>query len=311
MFNSTHTLVGLAIARTGIDKWVPRAAVTAVIAANLPDIDIVFDIAGVPSYIEHHRALTHSIVGIPILSLALAGSMYIFTRNFWRTFAVALLVMATHPALDYSNPYGWRPFLPFSGTWYYGDTLFILDPVIDLILLMGIVVGFLVKRAKTALAYASMAIVLAYIGIHIHARNTARNDLAGYTANISDYQRSAVLPRFMDYRMWDGIISTRDSWVKVRIDTETATVKEVARMPKMQNTQVIDKAAETRTARAVLGFARFPITRVQMTENGYRVTFLDFRFYDEMSHRSFAANVEMDESMNVINEALAFNEQIE
>ena len=148
MFNSTHTFVGLAIARTGVDKWVPRAAVTAVIAANLPDVDIVFDIAGVPSYIEHHRAFTHSIVGIPVLSLALAGGMYIFTRNFWRTFAVALLAMATHPALDYSNPYGLRPFLPFSGTWYYGDTLFILDPVIDLILLLGIIVGSLSSRQR-------------------------------------------------------------------------------------------------------------------------------------------------------------------
>src|SRR5207247_4842903 len=120
MFNSTHTFVGLAVARTGLDKWVPRAAVTAVIAANLPDVDIVFDLAGVPSFIEHHRGFSHSIVGIPLLSLALAGCMYVFTRNFWRTFVVALLVMATHPALDYSNAYGLRPFLPFTGSWHYG-----------------------------------------------------------------------------------------------------------------------------------------------------------------------------------------------
>src|SRR5262245_21036324 len=115
----------------------------------------------------------------------------------------------------------------------------------------------------------------------------------------------------MDYRMWDAIISTRASLLKVRIDTDTATVKEVARMPNVHNTHVVEQAAETRTARAVLGFARFPITRVQMTANGYRVTFMDFRFYDEVTHRSFAAAVELDESLNVTNEALAFNEQIE
>ena len=40
MFNSTHTFVGLAIARTGAEKWVPHATITAVIASNLPDIDI-------------------------------------------------------------------------------------------------------------------------------------------------------------------------------------------------------------------------------------------------------------------------------
>ena len=150
MFNTTHTFVGLAIARTGLDKWVPRAAVTALIAANLPDIDIVADLKGMPSYLEHHRGITHSIVGIPLLSLALAGAMYIFTRHFWRTFVVALLAMATHPALDYSNAYGLRPFLPFDGTWFYGDTIFIIDPVMDLVLLLGIIGGEVFKKARSA-----------------------------------------------------------------------------------------------------------------------------------------------------------------
>ena len=311
MFNSTHTFVGLAVARTGLDKWVPRAAVTAVIAANLPDVDIVFDLAGVPSFIEHHRGFSHAIVGIPLLSLALAGCMYVFTRNFWRTFVVALLVMATHPALDYSNAYGLRPFLPFNGSWHYGDTLFIIDPVIDFILLLGIVFGGFFKRARAAMAYGSMLIVLVYIGIRINARNTAQEDLNGYTSKITDYQTSAVLPRFVDLRMWDGIVRTEDSFVKVKIDTETGIVREVARMPTIRNTQVINKAAATRTAKAVLGFARFPITRVQGTQSGYRVTFLDFRFYDEVDHISFAAEVQMDHSMNVIKETLAFNQTIE
>jgi inner membrane protein len=311
MFNSTHTLVGLAIARIGLDKWAPRAAITAVIAANLPDVDIVYDLAGVPSYIEHHRGITHSIVGIPLLSLALAGGMYIFTRNFWRTFVVALIVMATHPVLDYSNPYGLRPFLPFKGTWYYGDTLFIIDPLIDLILLLGIVVGGFFKRAKPAMAFASMIIALVYIGIRINVRNIAEHHLADYTSKIVDYQASAVLPRFVDLRMWNGIVRTADCLVKVNIDTEAGTVTEVARMTKIQNTELIDKAAATRAARALLGFSRFPLTRVHGTQTGYRVLFVDFRFYDEVSRRSFAALVEMDHSMNVISDRLAFNERIE
>ena len=79
----------------------------------------------------------------------------------------------------------------------------------------------------------------------------------------------------------------------------------------MKNTQIVDRAAATPTARAVLGFARFPITRLQATQSGYRVTFLDFRFYDEVSHRSFAADVEMDHSMIITKETVAFNETIE
>ena len=72
MFNSTHTLVGLALARTGLDRWIPRAALTAVIAANLPDIDIVTQFAGTTTYLNYHRGLSHTIVGTPLLSFALA-----------------------------------------------------------------------------------------------------------------------------------------------------------------------------------------------------------------------------------------------
>src|SRR5213596_387521 len=130
MFNSTHTFVGLAVAQSGLDEWVPRAALTAVIAANLPDIDILSDLASMPSYLEHHRGITHSIVGIPCLSLILALALFPLPRNLWRTFVVALVAMATHPILDYLNNYGLRPFLPFTETWYYGDALFIIDPVL-------------------------------------------------------------------------------------------------------------------------------------------------------------------------------------
>src|SRR5436309_3221232 len=82
MFNSTHTFVGVAIARTGLDRWVPRAVITAAIAANLPDIDIVTAMSGTPMYLEYHRGITHSIVGIPILALLLTAVMYYFSENF-------------------------------------------------------------------------------------------------------------------------------------------------------------------------------------------------------------------------------------
>jgi inner membrane protein len=311
MFNSTHTFVGFAISRTGLAKWVPHATMTAVIAANLPDIDIVAEIGSMPSYIEHHRGITHSIVGVPLLSLALAGGLYAFTRNFWRTFVVALIAMATHPALDFSNPYGYRPFLPFNGTWYYGDTVFIIDPIMDLILLLGIIGGAFFKKAKPAMAFASMAIVLLYIGERVSVRNTAKMDLDAFTSKLADHQTSAVLPRFMDLHTWEGIVGTRESFVKVNIDTRNGAVTEIARIPKMKMSPIAEKAAATPTVKTFLGFARFPITRVQATESGYRVTFLDFRFYNPDTRSSFAAEVQMDHSMRVTNETLAFNARIE
>ncbi len=118
MFNSTHTLVGLAAARTGLNRWVSGAAITAVIAANLPDIDIVTGFLGTTTYLQYHRGITHTFVGVPLLSAILAVLMYPLSGNFFKTYVVALIAIATHPALDFANTYGLRPFLPWHGTWY-------------------------------------------------------------------------------------------------------------------------------------------------------------------------------------------------
>ena len=311
MFNSTHTFVGFAVARTGLDKWVPRAALTAVIAANLPDIDIIADLQGMPSYLEHHRGITHSIVGIPLLSLILAAVMFVFTQHFWRTFVVALLAMATHPILDFSNPYGLRPFLPFQGTWYYGDTVFIIDPIMDLILLLGIIGGAVFPKVRRALSVAAMTFVLVYIGVRINLRNDAEARLDTFKEQIGDIQKSAVLPRWMDLRTWDGIVETDESLMKVNIDTTSGVVKEVARIPKIHTSPIIARAAEAPSASALLAFARFPVTRIQHVESGYRVTFMDFRFYNEASQTSFASHVQIDRSMKIVQDSLRFNESIE
>jgi inner membrane protein len=311
MFNSTHTFVGFAVARTGLDKWVPRAALTAVIAANLPDIDIIADLKGMPSYLEYHRGITHSIVGIPLLSLILAAVMFVFTQHFWRTFVVALLAMATHPILDFSNPYGLRPFLPFQGTWYYGDTVFIIDPIMDLVLLLGIIGGAVFEKARRTLSFAAMILVLVYIGVRVNLRNDAEARLDTFKAEISDIQKSAVLPRWMALRTWDGIVETDESLVKVNIDTTSGVVREVARIPKTHLTPIIAKAAEAPSASALLAFARFPVSRIQHIESGYRVTFMDFRFYNEASQTSFASHVQIDHSMKIVQDSLRFNESID
>jgi inner membrane protein len=81
MFNTTHTLVALALAKAGFDRWSRHASWTAVIASNLPDIDIAAGLYDMPAYIEYHRGITHSVVGIPLLSIVLAAVMYKFIHG--------------------------------------------------------------------------------------------------------------------------------------------------------------------------------------------------------------------------------------
>src|SRR3989442_9866194 len=182
MFNSTHTLVGLAIARIGFDSWVPRAAITAVVAANFPDIDIVTAFSSTGTYLEYHRGITHTFLGVPLLALALTAVLSVFSGSFWKTYLVALISMATHPLLDYTNTYGLRPFLPWNPTWYYGDLLPIIDPYLDAVFFTGILAGEGSRNNKRFITWLFLGIVILYLVARLELRSIATSQVQTFAA---------------------------------------------------------------------------------------------------------------------------------
>ncbi|MFO8028582.1 MAG: metal-dependent hydrolase [Cyclonatronaceae bacterium] len=54
---------------------------------------------------------------------------------------LAFLGVWSHPLLDWLNTYGIRLMMPFSDTWFYGDTLFIIDPWFWLLAGAGVVLA--------------------------------------------------------------------------------------------------------------------------------------------------------------------------
>src|SRR3954470_12648667 len=143
--NLTHSLVGLAAAKAGLGRLSPYATVVCVAAANLPDADIVA-LAGGPSYyLANHRGITHSIVGALALGVLFPALFVAVERlvarasgrepraRLWGLMLCSLLLIASHPLLDWTNSYGVRPFLPWDGRWIYGDILFVVDPWVWLV----------------------------------------------------------------------------------------------------------------------------------------------------------------------------------
>jgi inner membrane protein len=140
MDNLTHSLVGLAAAKAGLERVSPGATALCVIAANAPDADILTLMGGKWTYLHHHRGITHSIVGTLLLALLIPALFYvgdlIVARvrqraprvKFGGLLVASLVVSATHPLMDWTNNYGLRPLLPWSGQWFYGDLVFIVDP---------------------------------------------------------------------------------------------------------------------------------------------------------------------------------------
>ena len=159
MDNLTHSLIGLASAKAGLERLSPYATSVCVVSANIADADFVTLFFGDRwTLLQHHRGITHSIAGtiaigflIPVVAFAIER-LFVKVRKgsprirFRGLLLASLIAAATHPLLDWTNNYGVRPLLPWSGRWFYGDLVFIVDPYIWLVL--GGIVFLLTSNSK-------------------------------------------------------------------------------------------------------------------------------------------------------------------
>jgi len=313
MFNSTHTLVGLAIARTGVDKWVPYATATAVLASNLPDIDSVAGFWGTAAYLDHHRGITHSLIGVPVLAFLLSAVMYFFSGNFARTYAVAVIAMATHPLLDLLNPYGLRPFLPWSNKWYYGDVVFIFDPYLDTVLLIGLLGAWRLARRKKLIVALSLVLAFTYVAVRIELHSQAASTLQKMSLNSNPSESTAVLPT-IDPRVWEVFAFSDDHISKsfVCLARCDEADDQVLYLEKTGPAAVIGRASRSPSAAAMMRFARFPVSSVVQTPSGFTVTFLDLRFLRaapdvrQAPDTALASIVTLDRNLRPVSETLSF-----
>jgi inner membrane protein len=145
--NLCHTLVGAALAESGLKRRSALATATLMIGANFPDIDVVAVPLG--HGLGFRRGITHGVPALVVLPVVLTAIMLAWARlrppnhGSPRVVPGQLLLLSvvsvlTHPVLDWMNTYGMRWLMPLSGRWWYGDSLFIVDPWILLALSLGI-----------------------------------------------------------------------------------------------------------------------------------------------------------------------------
>src|SRR6266566_7040178 len=145
MDNLAHTLVGAALGRAVADRRVPGAGWIGAVAGNAPDWSELLVSPGAwaprsnPAYLVYHRGITHSLLGaaveIAVLTVIAGLILRWWTRGEagggppWRWLAGCVAAsVASHLYLDWQGSYGLRPFLPWSGRWYYADWVAIVDP---------------------------------------------------------------------------------------------------------------------------------------------------------------------------------------
>jgi inner membrane protein len=335
----THFLTGACIGRAGLNRTTGYATLVVTLAAEFPDVDVLWSIRGPIEGFAHHRGFTHSFIGAPFDSLIVLAVVYVFHR--WRVsrgkspplpprwgllFLFGILAVFSHILLDFTNNYGVRPFLPFSWRWYSWDIVLIVEPLMLLFLVLGLL----------------LPAIFALVGSEIGARKeTFRGRWSAITALlmvcamwwVRDYQhrKAATLLSSTDYRgevltkaaampyaitpfAWAGIVETSSLYAESPIDSRLTNVDA------LDGAQILYKPAETPISlaakrsplgRVYLDWSRFPYVETESLEpgQGYVVHFRDLRFgyaaFGGLANRPrgrtpLSADVVLDRNLNVV-----------
>jgi inner membrane protein len=158
--------IGVAVMGRRTAVW--KAALWGGIAGTLPDLDVFISYGDAVRDMTFHRTESHALFYLTLLAPLIAwlasklhGEMALFKR--W---CVALwLALVTHPILDATTIYGTQLFLPFTDYPYGTGSMFIIDPLYTLPLLIGVIVA-LSRKAFAGLPWntAGLVISTAYLG---------------------------------------------------------------------------------------------------------------------------------------------------
>ena len=289
-----HTLVGASLGFTGLEKRARFGRITLIAGANMPDVDAITYFMSPVTSLGFRRGWTHGVLALIVLPLILAGLVKLLDRLWPRTgrsppceyrqvLLLSAIAISTHPILDFMNNYGMRWLMPFVDKWWYGDTLFIIEPSVWAVLFLGLVLTWLTNSAKmkVLLRPASLGLVLVTAYILMSAVVTSIASRTAHTAlqenrperlmaspmPLDPFKRYIVAESGDEYLL--GIVDVLDgpSFVHIRPP-----------IPKGEDHPAVGLAKQDRNARIFLHWARFPYFDIEELPHETIVHIIDARY---------------------------------
>lgn len=217
MDSLTHIVVGACLGELIAGKQLgKKAMLIGALANTIPDFDVVAGLWNSPAeQLLAHRGITHSILFALVLSPLLA---YVFYKrdtdqkiSFNRWFVLIGSGMILHNFMDAFTAYGTGWLEPFNQTRISFNTIYIVDPIFSLPVLIGAILLLifkkteLLKRKRTAiiaLGLTSLYLAISIV-IKLNVSRLIKNDLA--SKNIS-YESYMVTPTPMNNLLWYSIV---------------------------------------------------------------------------------------------------------
>jgi inner membrane protein len=317
MDNLTHSLTGFVLSRAGLDKCYPRATLLLVLAANVPDIDIVAIAGGPLYYFAQHRGITHSVFAAPVMALlpvlivcAIARSM----RGWAAAWGLSLIGVASHLLLDWTNVYGIRLLFPFSEQWFHLDLINLFDLIVWAVLLLawvGPLLGRLVSGeigAQSGSGRGLAVFALAFFLIYDFGRFLG-HQRAVEILNSREYRdgppiRTAAFPSSaLSPLEWQGWIERPEFVMRFTVSVLKEFDPTAGKVIfKQAPTPAMEAARQAPPVKVLLRFAQYPSwtdTPADNPEGARDVELRDWRF-------PFAAQAIVDSSNRVISSSFHY-----
>lgn len=298
----THLLTGACLGRAGFNRTTAYATMTMVLAAEAPDLDMLWYFRGSVAGFEHHRGITHTFLGSPFMALFITGLVWLWHRwqtrksagpklpvdssapplRWGRIWLCAWIADLSHILLDWTNNYGVRPFFPFNPHWFDGSIFFLFEPILFAFLVLALVVPAILRLADREIGVhgrrfhgRGWAILALSAAVVLGCWRWAEHKHAVELLARQNYQNEAPLkvsanPYPGDPFQWFGVVETKDfyqtAFVNTRADT-VSTESPASLYYKPPQTPAILAAKRSWLGRVFLDWSKFPFA----DETGLRV----------------------------------------
>ncbi len=306
----THGLIGATLSGLFLKRVDPAiAAVTLISSSVIPDIDYVVRFWGMTDYLKHHRGITHSILGVIVLSLILAALIKVFSKStsYSTILLLCLLGSFVHLFFDLTNAYGTQILLPFSKYRYHLDWLMLIDLPIFFLLIIALVTSWIKRPYAFQIAAVVLVVIALYIGFRAVVQAKAENWVGNYPLQNEQKIKFGAYPHFFPptpFKWWT-VIETGGAYYISNLDLLNADDHKLTRVEKIPENEWVEIAKQTRTAKVFLDFAKYPHLEVYKKDNKWFVEWNDLTF-GFFRRKGFLAQVIISEDNRILSESFRY-----
>lgn len=291
MDSITQALLGASVQASLLGRWQGRKALLyGAMLGTLPDLDVIIDYGDAVANTTYHRGFSHSLFVLSVVAVLLAWLVRRIRPHpdysAMRLFFTFWLVLATHVTLDAFTTYGTQLFWPLTSAPVAWSSLFIIDPLYSLPLLLAVLAGAIVGFSGRASRWATTALMLStlYIGFSLAGKQMAEQRVEALVAQENlQVEQLFSAPTPFNSLLWRVVLVDGEDYYETLVSWFDSEPPRLVRLPRREELSqlLVDSAQHARLQWFTGGVMRYDVIGKQLLVTDLRLGmtgFHPFRF---------------------------------